>query len=88
MRIVNSFLEGLNIAFRALRINKVRSTLTALCIIIGITMVTIVDSVTTGMDITFEKSMAMMGQNVVYVEKWPWGMGVNTSGGNTETEKR
>ena len=38
-------------------------------------MVTIVDSVTTGMDITFEKSMAMMGQNVVYVEKWPWGMG-------------
>jgi putative ABC transport system permease protein len=75
MRIVNSFLEGLSIAFRALKINKVRSTLTALCIIIGITMVTIVDSVTTGMDITFENSMAMMGQNVVYVEKSPWGMG-------------
>lgn len=38
-------------------------------------MVTIVDAVTTGMDISFEKSMSMMGQNVVYVEKWPWGMG-------------
>ncbi|MEX0721878.1 MAG: ABC transporter permease [Balneolaceae bacterium] len=72
MRIVNSFLEGLRIAFKALTVNKIRSILTALCIIIGITMVTIVDSVTTGMDITFEKSMAMMGQNVVYVEKWPW----------------
>jgi putative ABC transport system permease protein len=75
MRIVNSFSEGIRIALRALKINKIRSVLTALCIIIGITMVTIVDSVTTGMDITFEKSMAMMGQNVVYVQKWPWGMG-------------
>lgn len=74
MRIVNSFAEGLRIALRALKVNKFRSILTALCIIIGITMVTIVDSVTTGMDITFEKSMSMMGQNVVYVEKWPWGM--------------
>lgn len=75
MRIVNSFLEGFRIALRELRTNKIRSTLTALCIIIGITMVTVVDSVTTGMDVTFEKSMSMMGQNVVYVEKWPWGMG-------------
>ncbi|MCP9292916.1 ABC transporter permease [Gracilimonas sediminicola] len=75
MRIVNSFAEGFRIALRALKINKIRSTLTALCIIIGITMVTIVDAVTTGMDISFEKSMAMMGQNVVYVQKWPWGMG-------------
>lgn len=65
-------MEGLKIAFKALTINKIRSILTALCIIIGITMVTVVDSVTTGMDISFEKSMAMMGQNVVYVQKWPW----------------
>ncbi|WP_020402164.1 ABC transporter permease [Gracilimonas tropica] len=75
MRFLNSFIEGFRIALRALKINKIRSTLTALCIIIGITMVTIVDAVTTGMDISFENSMAMMGQNVVYVEKWPWGMG-------------
>ncbi|MAL16230.1 MAG: hypothetical protein CL670_11375 [Balneola sp.] len=75
MRIANSFIEGFRIALQALKVNKIRSTLTALCIIIGITMVTIVDSVTTGMDVTFEKSMAMMGQNVVYVQKWPWGMG-------------
>lgn len=75
MRALNSLTEGFRIALRALKINKIRSTLTALCIIIGITMVTIVDAVTTGMDVTFEKSMAMMGQNVVYVEKWPWGMG-------------
>lgn len=72
MKFLYSIFEGFKVAFKALRINKVRSVLTALCIIIGITMVTVVDSVTTGMDESFENSMAMLGQNVIYVEKWPW----------------
>lgn len=78
MRIINSLLEGFKVALKALSINKIRSILTALCIIIGITMVTVVDAVTTGMDAEFDKSMAMLGTNVVYVEKWPW------DGGNQE----
>ncbi|MBO6523985.1 MAG: ABC transporter permease [Balneolaceae bacterium] len=72
MRFLNSLIEGLKVALRALAINKTRSVLTALCIIIGITMVTVVDSVTTGMDESFDNSMAMLGTNVIYVEKWPW----------------
>ncbi len=72
MRFINSLVEGLKVALHALAINKTRSILTALCIIIGITMVTVVDSVTTGMDESFDNSMAMLGTNVVYVEKWPW----------------
>tara|TARA_Y100001935_G_scaffold52865_1_gene44127 strand:- start:33948 stop:35174 length:1227 start_codon:yes stop_codon:yes gene_type:complete len=72
MRILNSFTEGIRIAVRALMNNKLRAFLTTLCIIIGITMVTIVDAVTTGMDESFDNSMAMLGQNVVYIEKWPW----------------
>ncbi len=72
MRFINSLIEGVKVALRALAINKVRSFLTALCIIIGITMVTVVDSVTTGMDESFDSSMAMLGTNVVYIEKWPW----------------
>ncbi|MEQ9265141.1 MAG: ABC transporter permease [Balneolaceae bacterium] len=72
MRFLNSLSEGLRVALRALAINKVRSVLTALCIIIGITMVTVVDSVTTGMDESFDSSMAMLGQDVIYIEKWPW----------------
>jgi putative ABC transport system permease protein len=36
-------------------------------------MVTVVDAVTTGMDESFENSMAMLGQNVIYIQKWPWG---------------
>lgn len=72
MRIFYSLTEGIKIAFHSLRSNKMRAFLTTLCIIIGITMVTIVDAVTTGMDVTFENSMSMLGNNVVYVEKWPW----------------
>ncbi|MBO6536157.1 MAG: ABC transporter permease [Balneolaceae bacterium] len=72
MRFFFSLIEGLKVALRALSINKVRSVLTALCIIIGITMVTVVDAVTTGMDESFENSMAMLGRNVIYIQKWPW----------------
>lgn len=72
MRFFYSVFEGLKVALKALSINKVRSVLTALCIIIGITMVTVVDAVTTGMDESFENSMAMLGRNVVYIQKWPW----------------
>jgi len=72
MKIFLSIFEGFKIALHALRTNKVRAILTTLCIIIGITMVTVVDSVTTGMDESFDNSMAMLGTNVVYIEKWPW----------------
>lgn len=72
MRFLFSIIEGLKVALKALSINKIRSTLTALCIIIGITMVTVVDAVTTGMDESFENSMAMLGRNVIYIQKWPW----------------
>tara|TARA_R110002126_G_scaffold120282_1_gene261452 strand:- start:8901 stop:10124 length:1224 start_codon:yes stop_codon:yes gene_type:complete len=72
MRFINSLVEGVKIAFRALSINKTRSFLTALCIIIGITMVTVVDAVTTGMDETFDNSMAMLGTNGIYIDKRPW----------------
>ena len=72
MKFISSIQERLKIALHALKTNKLRAFLTTLCIIIGITMVTVVDTVTTGMDKTFDDSMAMLGQNVVYIEKWPW----------------
>lgn len=74
-RLLNSSWEGLKISLHALGINKTRSFLTTLCIIIGIVMVTLMNAVSNGMDAEFEKSMAMLGQNVVYVEKYPWGGG-------------
>lgn len=74
-RFLTSTWEGLKISLGALAINKTRSVLTTLCIIIGIVMVTLMNAISNGMDAEFDKSMAMMGQNVVYVEKQPWGGG-------------
>ncbi|WP_138430055.1 ABC transporter permease [Fodinibius saliphilus] len=74
-RFINSSWEGLKISLNALRINKTRSVLTTLCIIIGIVMVTLMNAVSNGMDSEFDKSMAMMGQNVIYVETQPWNRG-------------
>ncbi|MDR8390125.1 ABC transporter permease [Aliifodinibius sp. S!AR15-10] len=74
-RVANSVWESLKISFRALGTNKTRSILTATCIVIGIVSVTTMSTTIDGIDRAFEKSMSMLGQNVIYVEKWPWGLG-------------
>jgi putative ABC transport system permease protein len=74
-RIISSVWESFKISFRALAINKTRSILTAVCIVIGIVSVTTMSTTIDGVDRAFEESMQMLGQHVVYVEKWPWGIG-------------
>lgn len=74
-RFINSTWEGFKISLGSLGINKTRSILTTLCIIIGIVMVTLMNAVSNGMDAEFDKSMSMLGQNVIYVETQPWTRG-------------
>lgn len=52
-----------------------RAILTTTCIVIGIVSVTAMNTISDGIDRAFEDSMDMLGRNVVYVEKWPWGFG-------------
>ncbi|AXI99723.1 putative ABC transport system permease protein [Cyclonatronum proteinivorum] len=70
-----SLSEGFRIAMSAIWLNKVRAILTTTCIVIGIVSVTTMKTVTDGIDQAFEDSMSMIGSNVVYIEKWPWGFG-------------
>ena len=70
-----SLTEGSKIALSALWANKVRALLTTTCIVIGIVSVTAMNTITDGVDRSFEDSMDMLGRNVVFVEKWPWGFG-------------
>lgn len=70
-----SFTEASKIALSALWANKMRATLTTTCIVIGIVSVTAMNTITDGVDRTFDESMDMLGRNVVFVEKWPWGFG-------------
>ncbi len=64
--------EGLIIAFRAIRANKMRSVLTTLGIVIGIVSVTLMATAIEGVNRAFDKSAAAFGTDVLYVEKWPW----------------
>ena len=55
-----------------MRSNMMRSTLTALGVIIGIVAVTLMGTAISGISIGFDKSMAIFGDDVLYVGQWPW----------------
>ncbi|MBL9213992.1 MAG: ABC transporter permease [Opitutaceae bacterium] len=72
-RFVYEFIESFRIAVTQIRANKLRSVLTALGVIIGIVAVTLMGTAIRGIDTGFQNSLAMLGDDVLYVQKWPWG---------------
>jgi putative ABC transport system permease protein len=64
--------EAFRIAFSIIRSHKMRSVLTTLGVIIGIVAVTLMGSAITGIEIGFERSLSVIGDDMLYVEKWPW----------------
>lgn len=67
--------EGLAFSFRAIRANKMRSGLTTLGIVIGIVSVTLMGTAIEGLNQAFNASIAKLGADVLYVQKFPWGGG-------------
>ena len=72
-RLIYELTESFRIALAQIRANKMRSVLTALGVIIGIVAVTLMGTAIRGIDSGFNKSLAMLGDDVLYVQKWPWG---------------
>ena len=68
MEIADSF----RIALSILRAHKMRSALTALGVIIGIIAVTLMGSAIGGIEVGFDRSLSVIGDDLLYVEKWPW----------------
>jgi putative ABC transport system permease protein len=64
--------EAFRIAFTVIRAHKMRSVLTCLGVIIGIVAVTLMGSAISGIEIGFERSLSVIGDDLLYVEKWPW----------------
>src|SRR6201982_2137011 len=64
--------ESWRIAVAQMRSNMTRSTLTALGVIIGIVAVTLMGTAVSGISVGFDKSMAVLGDDVLYVTQWPW----------------
>ena len=66
------FFENFFISLSAVFANKTRSILTALGIIIGVFSVTMMGTLISGLDKTFESSMSMLGRDVLYISRYEW----------------
>jgi putative ABC transport system permease protein len=64
--------ENLEIAYRAITANKLRSFLATLGIVIGVTSVTLMQTAIEGINRAFEKSISAVGADVLYVQKFEW----------------
>ncbi len=71
-RLLYEVTESFRIAFAQIRANKMRSALTALGVIIGIVAVTLMGTAIRGIDTGFQNSLNMLGDDILYVQKWPW----------------
>lgn len=71
-RFLYELTESWKIALGQMRSNKTRSMLTALGVIIGIVAVTLMGTAIGGISVGFDKSMSVLGDDVLYVTQWPW----------------
>ncbi len=71
-RFLYELTESWKIALSQMQSNKTRSMLTALGVIIGIVAVTLMGTAITGIQTGFDKSMSILGDDVLYVSQFPW----------------
>jgi putative ABC transport system permease protein len=67
--------ESVRIAFAQIHANKLRSALTALGVIIGIVAVTLMGTAINGIEVGVDRSFSGFGDDLLYVEKYPWAGG-------------
>ena len=66
------FLENCKISLSSVFANITRSILTALGIIIGVLSVTLMGTLISGLDRSFESSMSWLGKDILYVSRYQW----------------
>src|ERR1044071_2269771 len=69
------FRESIAFAFHALRVNRLRTILSLLGITIGIFAIIAVFTAVDSMERKFRMSIQSLGENVLFVQKWPWTFG-------------
>jgi putative ABC transport system permease protein len=67
------FSESVSLALRELRVNKLRTFLTLLGISIGIFCVIAIFSSVDSLENNLRQGVSKLGNNVVYIQKFPWG---------------
>ena len=66
------FYESFIFAFQSVIVNRLRTILSLLGITIGIFAIISVFTIFDSLEINIHNSLAQAGENVIYVQKWPW----------------
>ncbi|MCK7535302.1 MAG: ABC transporter permease [Marinilabiliales bacterium] len=72
MLMLNLIKESFVFAFNALKVNRLRTMLTLLGITIGIFAIISVFTVLDALESTIRNSLSSLGDDIIYVQKWPW----------------
>ncbi len=75
MFFLSLFRESIAFAFHALRVNRLRTTLSLLGITIGIFAIIAVFTAVDSLERKVRSSLDSLGGNVIFVQKWPWTFG-------------
>lgn len=75
MNFFKLLIESLNFATNALVVNKLRTLLSLLGVTIGIFAIISVFTVIDSMEYKIKDSIESLGDNTVYIQKWPWAFG-------------
>ncbi|MFO8235516.1 MAG: ABC transporter permease [Bacteroidales bacterium] len=72
MKILHNLQESFISAIHSLKINKLRTFLTLFGITIGIFAIISVFTVVDSLEKTIRNSLSSLGDDVIYIQKWPW----------------
>lgn len=75
MLVLRIIRESVILALQSLWLNKLRTSLSILGITIGIFSIILVFSITDSMEKNIRSSIESLGNDVVFVQKWPWEFG-------------
>ena len=67
------FMEALHFAWQAIVNNRLRTFLSLLGVTIGIVAIISVFTIVDALEKNVRDSVESLGENVVYIQKWPWG---------------
>ncbi|MFK5855846.1 MAG: ABC transporter permease [Bacteroidota bacterium] len=77
MKVLKLIFESLLFAINTLSVNKIRTFLSLLGITIGIFSIVSVFTVFDSLENAIKSEINSLGNNVIFIQKWPWAMGGN-----------
>lgn len=77
MKFIQQIIESFRFAWQALRSNIMRTTLSLLGVTVGIFAMVAVFTLVDSLERNVRQSMNSIGNNVLYVQKWPWLFGAD-----------